>query len=95
MPLFGSSKPPRTVVREYGRDSFLGLLSPVLAAVYVSVLGPQARERYEAGLRERMEKDASDMIRRGYRIVSEHRYTMTPFGIAYIKVTYELVEPSP
>ena len=76
----------------YGRDSILGLLSAVLAAVYVGVRGSQGRLRYEARLHGQMEKDAVEMRRRGYRITDEQEHEMPPFGIHYRKVTYELIE---
>lgn len=93
MRLFGRTKDqPRIVVRQYGRDSFLGMLSPIFAAVYVSVLGSQGRLRYESRLQEQMEQDAMEMRRRGYRIAASQEYEMPPFGIHYRKVTYELAE---
>ena len=93
MPMFGRAKEgQRIVVRQYGRDSFLGMLSPVLAAVYVGVLGNQGRLRYETRLQEQMEKDAADMRRRGYRITESREYEMPPFGIHYRRVTYELID---
>ena len=96
MRLFGRSKQhPRIVVREYGRDSFLGMLSPVFAALYVTVLGSQGRLRYEGRLQEQMEKDAAEMRRRGYRVTDQREYEMPPFGIHYHRVTYELPEGAP
>ncbi len=92
MRLWRKRTPDRIVVRQYGRDSFLGMLSPVLAAVYVSVLGNQGRLRYESRLQEQMEKDAAEMRRRGYRIVDEQVYEMPPFGIHYRRVTYQLAD---
>lgn len=86
---FRSNEPKRIVVREYGRDSFLGLLSPLLALITVGILGP---DRRAATIERAMEKDAALMFARGYRIASTHEYTVPRLGVGYLKVTYELVD---
>ncbi len=90
MSLFRSAEPKRTVIRQYGRDSFLGLLSPLLALITVGILGP---DRRAAAIERAMEKDAALMFARGYRIASTQEYTVPRLGVGYLKVTYELVDP--
>ena len=89
MGLFGPGKPKRIVVKDYGRESFLGLLSPLLAAVTVGILGA---DRRAAAIERAMEKDAAAMFARGYRIASTHEYSLPRLGVAYLRVTYELVD---
>lgn len=87
MAVFRKDKPKRTVVRVYGADTLLGLLSPLLTAFMVSrgAWGP----RDAAALRA-MEIDAQKMANRGYRVVSSERYELPMFGAAFQRVTYEL-----
>ncbi len=94
MRLFGTSKAERTVVRTYGRDSLLGLANPILAFV-VRAFGLQLRLKSEDQVTREMEKDAVAMIKRGYRIAASEQYEIPPFGITWLKVTYELVDPMP
>jgi hypothetical protein len=86
MGLFGKTEPQRTVIRTYGRGSFLGLLSPLLAAV-MAAMGMHGWQ--EAALRE-MEDDAVAMAKGGYRVVSSGEYGIPAFGVVYYKVIYEL-----
>ena len=90
MHLFRSAEPKQIIVREYGRASFLGLLSPLLALVTVGILGS---DRRAAAIERAMEKDAALMFARGYRIASSREYSLPRFGVGYLKVTYELVDP--
>ncbi len=41
-----------------------------------------------------MEDDAVAMARRGYRVVASGEYGLPRLGIAYYRVTYQLVERS-
>jgi hypothetical protein len=88
MGLFGSDKAKRIVAKEYGRNSFLALaVLPIALA-----LGRQGMEsRREAQARE-MEKDAAEMLKRGYRIVSTQEYRLPLLSISYLKVTYEVMD---
>ena len=88
MGLFGRGAAKRIVVKEYGRNSFVGLAVLPLALL----LGRQGMEnRREAQVRE-MEKDAAEMLKRGYRIVSTQEYRLPLLTISYLKVTYELMD---
>ncbi len=78
-------------MRTYGRDSLVGLLSPVLALM-VRAFGMQLRFRSEDQVRLEMERDAVAMARRGYRVASSEQFEMQPFGIIWHRVTYELTE---
>ena len=91
MNLFRRSQPKKTVVKEYGRDSFLGLISPVMTIMFM--LGRRSPSSYQARVVASMERDAAEMLRSGYRIVSTHEYEQPALGITYFKVTYELIDP--
>jgi hypothetical protein len=82
--------PPRTVVKTYGRGSFLGLLSPFLAYVMTA----QGMRGWEESAVRAMEQDAIDMSRRGYRIASTEEAAIPILGIASYRVTYELADPA-
>jgi hypothetical protein len=82
------------VVKEYGRDSFLGLINPIMTFLLLDSRGANYRSRYQDRLAQKMEDDAAEMARHGYRIVSSREYARPAFGISYLKVTYELVEPA-
>jgi hypothetical protein len=91
MGLFGRSEPQRIVVREYGRDSFLGLINPVMTMMFM--LGRRSPSNYQARVVASLERDAAEMVRRGYRVASTHDYEQPALGITYFKVTYELIDP--
>jgi len=93
MGLFGEAKPKRVVVKEYGRDSFLGLINPIMTFLLLGARGANYRSSYQDRLTQKMEDDAAAMARHGYRIVSSREYARPAFGVSYLKVTYELVEP--
>lgn len=93
MGLFGEAKPKHIVVKQYGRDSFLGLINPIMTLLILGGRGTRGRSNYQARLMENMEKDAAAMIRQGYRISSSREYERTALGISYYKVTYELIDP--
>lgn len=86
MGLFGSSR-PRRVVKTYGVDTLFGMVNPMLTMMMVS-LGLWRRRGPEEHLHE-MERDAQEMVNRGYRIVSTQDYELPQLGISYQKVTYE------
>jgi hypothetical protein len=90
---FGKAKPKRVVVREYGRDSFLGLINPPMTFFILGARNATARTSYQARLIEKMEDDSVEMQRLGYRVASSREYERPALGITYFKVTYELVEP--
>jgi hypothetical protein len=46
MGLFGEAKPKRVVVKEYGRDSFLGLINPIMTFVILGARGANYRSTY-------------------------------------------------
>ena len=93
MGLFGKAKRKRVVVKEYGRDSFLGLMNPLLTFFILGARNATARTKYQARLIEKMEDDSVAMQRLGYRVVSSQEYERSALGITYYKVTYKLVEP--
>jgi hypothetical protein len=82
---------PERVTRTYGRGSLLGLLSPLLSFFMAS----RGMNGWQQSAIRDMEKDALDMDRRGYRIVSTQESTMPVFGIAYYTVIYERRVPQP
>jgi hypothetical protein len=85
--LFGES-PKRIVVKRYGRGSFLGLLSPLLALF----MSEQGMHGWEDATMRAMEADATEMARQGYRIVSTEEAKLPALGISSYKVTYELIQ---
>ena len=85
---------PRRVVRTYGRDSLLLSANPLMSALQAA-LGVRVGLRSEAAVLATMERDADDMARRGYRVVSAEELTLPLMGSArgqatYYRVTYEL-----
>lgn len=95
MGLFGEAKPKRIVVKEYGRDSLLGLINPIMTLLILGGRGTRGRSNYQARLMENMDKDAAAMFRQGYRISSSREYERATLGISYYKVTDELIDPRP
>jgi hypothetical protein len=93
MRIFGNSKPRRIVVRQYGRDSFLGLISPFMTFALLGGTGRPRRPGPPDRVIENMEEDAIEMTAKGYRVVASHQYERPALGISYVKVTYELVDP--
>jgi hypothetical protein len=89
MGLFGDGSAPRTVVKTYGRWSFLGLISPLLAVLYVGKLRSEGRLASEDPA---VIHDMAEMARKGYRVVSMETYELPVFGIDYRKVTFERAE---
>jgi hypothetical protein len=86
-------EPKRVVVKEYGRDSFLGLINPIMTFLVLGASGRAGRSAYQTRLTEKVERDAIEMARRGYRVTSSQEYERPNLGITYFKVTYELIEP--
>ncbi len=76
---------PERVVRTYGRGSFLGFLSPLLA-YFMAAAGMRG---WETSARRAMEQDAVEMARRGYRVASADETTLPALGIVSFRVTYE------
>jgi len=90
--LFRKTKLKRVVVKEYGRDLLLlAALNPIpgLNPLMTALMPRLVEGRLESQARA-IEKDATLMAKRGYRIVSSQEYAPRP-GIAYHKVTYELI----
>jgi hypothetical protein len=88
MGLFEKSAPKRIVVKTYGRGSLLGLLGPLFAFFMAS----QGMNGWQKSAIRDMERDAIEMAKRGYRIVSSEERAIALFGIVYYKVTYGLVD---
>jgi hypothetical protein len=80
---------PKRVIKTYGRGSYLGLLSPLLA-VFMARLGMNGWQQSAA---REMEDDAVAMARQGYVIASTQEYGMPLFGAISYKVTYERRDP--
>jgi hypothetical protein len=76
---------PRSVVKTYGRGSFLAFLSPLLS-FFMAARGHNGWEQSAAFA---MEKDAVAMQGRGYRVVSADEFRLPLFGIAWFRVVYE------
>jgi hypothetical protein len=91
--VFGRSGPKRVVVKEYGRDLLvLAALNPIPGLnPLMTVLVPRLIEGRAESQARAIEKDATLMAKRGYRIVSSQEYAPRP-GITYHKVTYELIK---
>jgi hypothetical protein len=93
MKLFRRSR-SRLVIKTFGRDSLLVWLNPFLSALQAAV-GFRIGFRSDADLLQKMEEDALDMAKDGYRVVSTDRYDLPLLGIPtqtayYYRVTYEL-----
>jgi hypothetical protein len=87
---------PRLVVKTFGRDSLLVWLNPFISALQAAV-GFRIGFRSDAELLQKMEEDAVEMAKDGYRVASADRYDLPLIGIPnrtayYYKVTYELAE---
>jgi hypothetical protein len=91
MGVFARREPPPTVVKTYGRWSFLGLISPLLAILYVGRLRAEGRVFSEDPA---VIADMSEMARKGYRVVSMQQYELPMFGIDYRTVTYQRADRS-
>jgi hypothetical protein len=98
MGLFGRAKPKRTVVKDYGRDTFL-IAFNLLLAPFMASRGWRVGLLSEADVLDRMEKDALRMGDQGYRVVSADRYAvpwLAQLGwgdkATVYRVTYELEE---
>lgn len=74
-----------TVVKTYGRGSFLAFLSPLLAA-FMAVRGMNG---WEQSSEQDMVRDAQAMQDRGYRVVSADEYRLPALGITWFRVTYQ------
>ena len=84
---------PRTVVKTYGRDAFLLAWNPLAAAV-MSSIGMRVGVRSEQQVIELMEKDALEMLGRGYRVADTHEVRVPLVlrpgkSTSYYRVTYE------
>ena len=96
MRIFHKPGTPEVLVKAYGRDSFLSLLSPLLSAALVAVGIKGLRLKSEAQVMDEMQTDAAAMARRGYRVASSDEYQIPRLGVSYWKVTYQLVaRPKP
>lgn len=96
MGLFAPAKPKRTIVKDYGRDTFLVAFNFLLAPL-VALLGLRVGLLSEADVRDRMEKDALRMAERGYRVASADRRVVPWLArvgwgdrASFYRVTYEL-----
>ncbi len=88
MGLFSKSK-PRRVTKLYGLGSLLAVVSLPLAFISSARGGNgwQAKSEHDA------ERDATEMAKRGYRVVSAEERSWPVFGIYYQRVIYELDRP--
>ncbi len=96
MGLFAPAKPKRTIVKDYGRDTFL-VAANLLIAPVVAALGLRVGLWSEADVRDRMEKDSLRMAERGYRVASADRLAVPWLArlgwgdrASFYRVTYEL-----
>ena len=81
------SKPQR-LVKHYGRGSLLAVLSLPVAWLMAS----RGASGWQEKAQRDMEKDADEMIRRGYRVVSTEERQVPAFGMYWLDVTFELVD---
>ena len=89
MARMGSDRRKRVVVKTYGAWTFLGLLSPLLTALFIARVRPQGRLTYDDPA---MLRDAELMAQLGYEVVGYQRYELPLFGIDYRTVTYQLMD---
>jgi hypothetical protein len=82
------ARPRPTVVKTYGRGSFLGLLSPLIAFL-MARLGMHGWQ--QSAMRD-MEDDAVAMARQGYRVASSDEVGIPALGIIAYRVTYERMD---
>jgi hypothetical protein len=85
----GTDERPRRVVRNYGRGSYLGFLSPLLAYL----MAARGMRGWQASTIAAMEQDIIEMGRIGYRVVDTREAALPGLGIQSWTVTFEL-EPS-
>jgi hypothetical protein len=81
-------RPRPTVVKTYGRGSFLGLLSPLIAFL----MARQGMNGWQQSAIRGMEDDAVAMARQGYRVASSDEVGIPLLGIIAYRVTYELMD---
>ena len=86
---FGYGRQRADSGQEYGRDSIL-LLRPFLAAFMSS--SSVADHRLDSQTRA-IEDDGNRIARQRYRIGDTRAYRVSLLGIAYQKVTKELIDP--
>jgi hypothetical protein len=98
MGLFGQSKPKRTIVKDYGRDTFLVAFNLLLAPL-MARSGRRVGLQSDADVLDQMEKDSLRMADKGYRVVSADQYTVPWLArlgwgdkATYYRVTYELTD---
>ena len=82
-----------TVVKTYGRDCFLLVWNPLASAAMIAA-GLRVGLLSDEQIRSNMERDALDMLSRGYRVVSSDELRVPlPFlpgkSTNYYRVTYE------
>ena len=85
----GAAAPPRRVIRTYGRGSYLGFLSPILAYL----MAARGMRGWQESTIAAMERDAIEMQRNGYRVVDTREAALPGLGIQSWTVTYELEAP--
>ena len=78
---------PKQMVKHYGRGSLLGVLSLPVSWMMAS----RGATGWQDKAQRDMEKDAAEMIRQGYRIVSTEEKRVPAFGMYWLDVTYELI----
>lgn len=81
------SKPQR-LVKHYGRGSLLAVLSLPVAWLMAS----RGASGWQEKAQRDMEKDADEMIRKGYRVVSTEERQVPAFGMYWLDVTFESVD---
>jgi hypothetical protein len=79
------TRPRPTVVKMYGRGSFLALLSPLIAFL----MARQGMNGWQQSAIRDMEDDAAAMARQGYRVASSDEVGIPLLGIVAYRVTYE------
>ena len=79
----------RVVVKTYGAWTFLGLISPLLTALFIARIRPQG---HLAADDPAMLRDAEEMAKLGYQVVGFQQYELPIFGIDFRKVTYRWMD---
>jgi len=76
---------PERIVRRYGMGSLLAVLSLPMAMI----MAARGMDGWQRSVQVAMEKDAIDLMRRGFHIVSSQEHTVPMLGVAWYVVTYE------
>ena len=75
----------KRIVRRYGMGSLLAVLSLPMALI----MAMRGMDGWQRSTQLAMQKDAIDLQRQGFRVVSTEEHSVPMLGVAYYVVTYE------